>query len=176
MQIEINEPGREAFYKETVNAAAQYRYLLKNRNYKLKDYFKQFRMLMIASFAVLAVNILLIILWGAETLRVATSAALLVAAVMCAAYLFSLRKMYKTLMTAPSSRVLTLDENGVELQVIDAQTVRIDWNNVVAVRLFTESICFIPAGGSGIIIAVDISYAAEITEWISTHCPETVIA
>ena len=32
MTIEINENGSEAFYKETVNAAAQYAYILKNQS------------------------------------------------------------------------------------------------------------------------------------------------
>ena len=43
MKIEIKEKGSEAFYKEIVNISGQYRYLIKNHNYKLKDYFKQFK-------------------------------------------------------------------------------------------------------------------------------------
>ena len=173
MTIEINEKGSEAFYKDTVNAAAQYRYLLKNKNYKLKDYFVQFRTLVIASLAVLAVNVVLMILWGAETYQIAVSAALLIAALMSVAYLLSLNKTYKTMMADPHTSVLTLDDDGVELKVRDTQTVRIAKKNVAVIRTFSESLCFIPAAGAGVIISVNKKYADEILGWVRENWPGT---
>lgn len=176
MTIEINERGSEAFYKETVNAAAQYRYLLKSRNYKLKDYFKQFRTLVIASLAVFAVNTALMILWGAKNYQIAVSAVLLIAALMSVVYLASLNKAYKTMMANPhkmDKSVLTLDDDGVELKNENTQTVRIAKGNVAAVRTFSESLCFIPAAGAGVIISVDKKYADEILGWIRENWPGT---
>ena len=176
MTIEINEKGSEAFYKETVNAAAQYRYLLKNRNYKLKDYFSQFRTLVIASLAVFAVNAALMILWGAETYQIAVSAALLIAALMSVVYLASLKKAYKTMMTNPrnsNKSVLTLDDDGVELKNESTQTVRIARGNIAVIRTFKESLCFIPAAGAGVIISVNKKYADEILGWVRENWPGT---
>ena len=39
MRININEKGSEAFYREVVNAAVQYRALMKQPDRKLKDYY-----------------------------------------------------------------------------------------------------------------------------------------
>ena len=166
MTIEINEQGSEAFYRETVNAAAQYRYLLKNRDYKLKDYFKQFRTLIIVSLAVLAVNVVLMILWGAEAYQIAVAAVLLFAALMCVVYLASLNKALKNMMAGSHASVLTLDDDGVEVKVRDTQTVRIAKNNLAGIRTFTESLCFIPAAGAGMIISVEKKYADEILAWV----------
>ena len=175
MTIEINEQGSEAFYRETVNAAAQYRYILKDHHYKLKDYFKQFRTLLIISLAVLAVNAVLMIAWGGDTVQAAASAVLLVAALLCGAYLFSLHKTCRTMMAGQHRSVLTLDESGAELDVADTQTVKIARKNIAAVRIFTESICFIPAAGTGVIIAVDRKRASEVPDWIRENWPETEI-
>ena len=175
MQIEINEQGSEAFYKETVNAAAQYRYILKDHHYKLKDYFKQFRTLLITSLLVLAVNVGLIIAWGGDTIQTAASAVLLVAALMCGAYLFSLHKACKSMMAGRHRSVLTLDESGAELDVPDTQTVKIARKNLAVVRIFHESLCFVPQAGAGVVISVDRKLGAEIPDWIRENWPEAEI-
>ena len=175
MTIEINETGSEAFYRETVNAAAQYRSILKNHNYKLKDYFKQFRTLLIVSLAVLAVNVVTIIAWGGGTVQTAASAALLVASLLCAAYLFSLNKTCRAMTAAPHKSVLTLDESGAELDVADTQTVKIARKNLAVVRIFDESLCFVPQAGAGVIIAVEKKRAAGIPDWIRENWPEAEV-
>ena len=176
MTIEINEQGSEAFYKETVNMAAQYRYLLKNHQVKLKDYFKQFRTLLILSLAVLLINVLMIVFWGADTFQLVAAGALLIAALMCAAYLFSLTKACKAMMADRHSSVLTLDESGAELATEGKQTVRLAWENIAMVRVFQESVGFIPQNGTGFIISVDKKYAADILAWLQINRPavETV--
>ena len=176
MTIEINEKGSEAFYKETVNAAAQYRYLLKDRNYKLKDYFRQFRTLTIAGAAVLVVNVLLMILWGAETYQIAVSAALVIACLLSASFLMSLNKAYKTMMAGTHKSVLTLDDDGVELKTENTQTVRIAKGNIAVIRTFSECLCFVPAAGAGVILSVNRKYADEILAWVRENWPGTAAA
>ena len=176
MTIEINEQGSEAFYRETVNAAAQYRSILKDHNCKLKDYFKQFRTLLIISVAVLAVNVVLMIAWGGDTLQTAASGVLLVAALMCGAYLFSLHKTCRTMMAGRHRSVLTLDESGAELDVADTQTVKIARKNIAVVRVFAESICFVPAAGAGVIISVAKNHGEEVLGFVRENWPETEIA
>ena len=176
MTIEINEPGSKAFYRETVNTAVQYRRILKNHNCKLKDYFKQFQTLLVIALTILAVNVVLIIAWGGNTTQTATSAALLVSALMCGAYLFSLNKSCRTMMENQRSSVLTLDESGVELAVADTQTVKIAWKSVAVVRVLRESLCFVPQSGAGVIIAVDRKHEPELLAWIRENRPEIEIA
>ena len=59
MRIEISEKGSDAFCREVVNITAQYRSILKNHNHKLKDYFRQFRLLLVLGAAVLVILILM---------------------------------------------------------------------------------------------------------------------
>ena len=176
MTIEINEQGSEAFYKETVNVAAQYKYLLKNHQAKLKDYFKQYKKLLILAAAVLLVNVLMIVFWGADTFQLVAAGALLIVTLMCAAFLASLNKACKSMMADGHSSVLTLDENGAELAVAGKQTIRMAWENLAVVRVFQESVGFIPQSGAGIIISVDKKYAADILAWLQINQPavETV--
>ena len=63
MKIEISEKGSEAFYREVVNITSQYRFILKNHHHKLKDYFKQFRILLILGAAAMVILILMAIFW-----------------------------------------------------------------------------------------------------------------
>ena len=54
----------------------------------------------------------------------------------------------------------------MEVKVRDTQTVRIAKNNLAGIRTFTESLCFIPAAGAGMIISVEKKYADEILAWV----------
>ena len=71
MTIEIKEKGSQACYKEVVNVIAQYRYILKNHDYKLKDYFRQFMILIILAVIVLLLLILTMVLWGVNSFDIA---------------------------------------------------------------------------------------------------------
>ena len=66
MTIEINEKGSEAFYREVVNISAQYRYILKNHHHKLKDYFKQFKILLMLGTVFLVLLLLMAAFWGID--------------------------------------------------------------------------------------------------------------
>ena len=114
MKIEIDEKGSEAFYKEIVNIAAQYRFILKNHHYKLKDYFKQYRILTVTGSVVLGILILMMIFWGVKTLDIAAAAVLSVTLMMCIFYLHNLNRLYKTYLHDDRNSVLTLERDVLE--------------------------------------------------------------
>ena len=172
MTIEINEQGSEAFYRETVSAAAQYGMILKNHRYVLKDYFKQFKGLLIACIALAVLMAAMAFAWGLDTILIIGLAVDAVSLVLCAAYLSRLRQTVKNMLAHPHRSVLTLDGEGVELKA-DTGSVKIAKNNVAVIRVFTESLCFIPAAGAGVIISVDRKYADEILGWVRENWPGT---
>ena len=93
MRIEITEKGSDAFYREVVNITAQYRSILKNHRHKLKDYFRQFRLLLVLGAAVLVILILMTVFWGVDPFDYAIIAALIIEVIMCAGYLYALNKI-----------------------------------------------------------------------------------
>ena len=139
LKIEIKEKGSESFYREVVNFQAQYRFILRNPARKLKDYFKQFRTLLILGSVFLVALIFMSIFWGASTLDYAIMAALAIAMAMCLAYLHMLGKALKTLMNDSRSSVLILDDSGVELNKEDSQIVKLAWSNISFIRLYWNS-------------------------------------
>ncbi len=175
MTIEINENGSEAFYKETVNAAAQYAYILKNHGYPLKDYFKQYKNLLIISGIFIVILAVMGTLWGMDSFMIVALALLLIASLLAGAYLLRLTKMVKGMMAGKHRSVLTLDESGVELNVAETQTVKIAKQNLAVVRLFKECLCFIPAKGAGVVISVDKKYADQILGWIRENWPDAEV-
>ena len=175
MTIEINENGSEAFYKETVNAAAQYAYILKNHGHPLKDYFKQYKNLLIISGIFVVILAVMGIAWGMDTLMIVALVLLLLASLLACAYLFRLSRMVKGMMAGKHKSVLTLDEDGVELNAAETQTVRIAKSNLAVIRVFKESLCFIPAKGAGVVISVEKKYADEILGWIRENWPDAEV-
>lgn len=176
MTIEILEKGSESFYKETINAAAQYRYLLKNHHYKLKDYFKQYKRLLITCIVLVLILALMIYFWGSDPFTISGVIVLIFAAALCVIYLFNLNRALKTYMADPRSSVLTLDDKGVELNKGDEQILRFSWDNVVFVRIFQDSIGFISDVRSGILIMVSRDYEKDILAWLSENQPGLDIA
>ena len=166
MTIEINEKGSKAFYTEIVNVLAQYRFILRKQNYKLKDYFKQYKKLAAAGLIILVILALMMIFWGANTLDIVAASVLSLTVIICFFYLISLNRILKSLLNDSRSSVLTLDENGVELQKGDSQTVRIGWRNIAVIAAYKESLNFISADQTGIVISVDRRYASDIIGWL----------
>lgn len=166
MRIEINEPGSEAFYRETVNAVSQYRALLKKPTRKLKDYFKTMRVNAAVCLALLALLAALTALDGADTLRLAAIVLLAVELLLCGAYLFSLNKLFKALLNDRRPSVLTLDGEGVELDKAGAQRVRASWENIAFVRVFRESVCFFTKDSSGFVLSVARRYEREVLAYL----------
>ena len=172
MKIEIKEKGSEAFYKEIVNISGQYRYLIKNHNYKLKDYFKQFKMLLIAGSIVLALLILMCVFWGFRTIDYVAICFLGLAVILCFAYIRLLNKYKNSLMDDAGESTLEMDEEGVELSKKDTQTIKNTWNNIEFVRLFDECLCFVPKSKTGIMICVTKEFAKQIKDWLKENKPQ----
>ena len=175
MKIEITEKGSEAFYREVVNITAQYRGILKNHHYRLKDYFKQFRLLLILGAAIHVILILMAISWGAKPFQYAVIGALGIEVVMCAVYLYALNKMLKTLMADSGTTVITLDDTGVEFNKLGAQIIKLTWDNIAVVRVFQESLTFVSADRKGFVIAIAKQYADGIPAWLRENQPSVEV-
>ena len=172
MKIEINEKGSEAFYKEVVNISGQYRYLLQNRNYKLKDYFKQFTRLLIAGSIVLVLLIIMCLAWGFRTLDYVVIAFLALTMLMCAFYVLSLNRYLKTLMTEAGEASVTLDEDGIELNKKGAQVFRNSWSNTECVVAGKEAVAFLPKMKTGMIICIEKKFEEAILGWLKENRAE----
>ncbi len=166
MRIEIREPGSEAFYRETVNAACQYRALLKKPTRRLKDMFQSLRGNIILCGALLILMSALTALDGWDALRSAALVLLAVDVAFSALYLRNLRQMLRTLMNDRRSSVLTLDDEGVELDKEGAQRIRAAWDNVAFARVFRESICFVTKDGGGFVLSVSRRYEKELLAYL----------
>ncbi len=169
MKIQIKEKGSEAFYQETVNVISQYRALSKKPEGKLKDNFKLLRSYIVICAVMLAILAAMAAAWGADGKMIAGMVLLAVAAVFSAVILANLQKLLKALMEAPYDSVLTLDEEGVELDKRGSQVVRLAWNNVLFVRVFQESVCFAAKNSTGFVISIDRKYESEILAWIESN-------
>ena len=166
MKIEISEKGSEAFYREVVNIISQYRFILKNHHHKLKDYFKQFRILLILGAAALVILILMAVFWGVKQLDYAIMAALGIEVAMCVEYLYVLNKMLKSMLADSRTAVLSLDDSGAELSKAGSQIVKLGWDNIAVVRVYHESITFVSGDRTGIVISAAKKYADEILAWL----------
>ena len=171
MKIEITEKGSEAFYRETVNVSAQYRYLLKNHSYRLRDYFRQFTLLLILGAVFLVLLLVLALSRGLEPWDYAVIGLLGTAVVLCAAYLYLLHKMLRAMLADSRTSVLTLDDTGVELNKGGSQIVKLGWDNVAMVRVFRESLVFVSGDRTGIVISAAKRYADQILSWLRANQP-----
>ena len=175
MKIEISEKGSEAFYREVVNITSQYRFILKNHHYKLKDYFKQFRILLILGAAALVILILMATFWGVKPFDYAIMAALGIEVVLCVGYLYVLNKMLKSMLADSRTSVLTLDETGVELNKGGSQIVKLGWDNIAVVRGYQESLTFVSGDRTGFVISAAKKYAYDILAWLREHQPSVEV-
>lgn len=175
MTIEINEKGSEAFYREVVNISAQYRYILKNHHHKLKDYFKQFKILLMLGTVFLVFLLLMAAFWGIDPWGYAIAAALGISVAMCAVYLRLLNKMLKAMLADSRTSVLSLDNAGVELNKDGAQIVKLGWDNIAAVCVYRESLSFLSADHTGIVISIAKQYAGVILTWLRTYQPSVEV-
>ena len=171
MTIEISEKGSEAFYREVVNICAQYRYILKNHHHRLKNYFKQFKVLLVLGAVFFVLLLLIAVFWGVSPWGYAILAALGISTVMSAAYLHLLNKLFKSMLADSRASVVSFDDSGVELNKGGSQIVKLGWENVAVVCSYRESLSFLSADHTGIVISVTKRYAAEILEWLRANQP-----
>ena len=175
MKIEISEKGSEAFYREVVNITAQYRSILKNHHHKLKDYFRQFKILLILGAAALVILILMAVFWGVDPFDYAIITALGITVAMCVGYLFVLNKMLKAMLADSRTSVLSLDETGAELNKGGSQIVKLGWDTIAVVRVYRESLTFVSSDRTGIVISAAKQYADEILAWLRANQPSVEI-
>jgi len=175
MTIEVKEKGTRGFYKELVNITTQYRQLLYKPNDKLKDNFTRYIVLAAAMALIFLMNLYGSIKGSAGTMSVLAMA---FAGLACVATILVLARMYKMLnglIADDHPAVLTLDENGAEIEKKGIQTMRIAWDNVAFVRTFPESTCFFAKDLSGMVLAVNNSHRKEIMDYIKENNKDVLV-
>lgn len=85
MKIEIKEKGSASFYREVISVMASYRTILKNHQHKVKNYFRQYKILMILEAVMFLALLLMQIFWGGGTFEIIVMVALAVTLVLCGA-------------------------------------------------------------------------------------------
>ena len=169
MKIEIKEKGTPAFYKEIVCALAQYMPIMKKPERKLKDSFKMLKMYIGVCGAFLVLVTALGIFYGMDALTILSIVVLLAAIILSMMQLNRLDQLYRSLQEDTHLSILTLDEEGVELNKEASQLVRMAWNNVVFLRVFDESLCFFGKDARGMVIAVNRNHEKHILDYISDN-------
>ena len=169
MTIEINEKGSRQFYKETVNVVTQYRQLLYRPEDKLKDNFKRYIFLTAAMVLICFMSLYGGITGSFNTTRILTVVFAAVASVTTVIILLRMKKMVDGYMADDRPSVVTLDDNGVEIEKTGSQAVRLAWDNVAFVRSFVESTCFFSKDLSGIVLSVNNDHRKEIMDYIKDN-------
>ena len=127
--------------------------------------------------AFLAALALMSVFWGADTMMTVGMVLMAIVIVLCWAFLHSMNSMVKKLLADERTSVLTLDENGVELDKGGSNTVRLAWDGVAFVRAFDESVCFFARDMAGFVIGVNGRHRQEILDYLKTAgIPVRVIA
>ena len=169
MTIEVKEKGSRQFYKEVVNIVTQYRQLLYRPEDKLRDNFTRYILLTIAMALICAMSIYGGINSSFKAMKILTAVFAGVAAAATAVILVRMNKTVDDYLADDRPSVVTLDENGVEIEKTGAQAVRLAWDNVAFVRTFVESTSFFSKDLSGIVLSVDNNYRKEIMDYIKSN-------
>ncbi|MBR6233912.1 MAG: hypothetical protein IKQ98_08890 [Erysipelotrichaceae bacterium] len=169
MRIEIKEKGTPAFYKEIVCALAQYMLIMKKPERKLRDSFKMLKTYIGVCGAFLVLVTALGIFYGMDALTILSIVVLLAAIILSMKQLNRLNQLYRSLQEDTHLSILTLDEEGVELNKEASQLVRMAWGNVAFLRVFDESLCFFGKDARGIVIAVNRNHEKQILDYISDN-------
>ena len=62
--------------------------------------------------------------------------------------------------------------SGKEDTFAGGTTVKLNWNTVAFVRLFSECLAIIPNEATAIIISLDKAYAPQVLDWLSENKPQ----
>ncbi len=175
MNIEINEKGSEAFYRQTVSVTGQYRTLIKNPTAKYKDQQTVMKR-NIAVCAVMAVLMLMIVInRGLEPLAVLALGLMIFDVVICSVFLKNLKTISKRLMDEQQPEVLTMDEIGVSLNRRDGRVLRISWDSLAFVRVFSDCICFFSSDAAAFVLSIDKRYKDRILSWLAAEKPQVTV-
>ena len=169
MVIEVKEKGNREFYEEVVNVVAQYGRLRKKPEAKLKNYFVSLKTFAVLLTVMIVINTAMGIAWGFDGLSIASIIVYAVVLVINVAFWVNLKKAVDRYLSDDRSSIVTLDEDGVELNKENSQKVRLAWPSIAFVRVFKESVCFVSADITGFILAVTISHKQEILDYLKEN-------
>ena len=169
MKIEIKEKGTKEFYKETVNVLSQYQQLLYKPDDKLKDNFKKNIFLTVAMGLIFIINLIGGINQGFRVMTVLILVFSGLALAATAIYIVKMYKMVNAYLADDHPSVVTIDEEGIEIEKTGSQAVRLAWDNVAFVRSFAESTCFFSKDHSGIVLSVTNDYKKELLDYIKEN-------
>ena len=175
MTIEIKERGSRSFYKEFVNVMTQYRQLLYRPQDKLRDNFKRYIFLTVAMVLIFMMNIYGGITGSFSATKILVSVFAAAAAVATIVIIFRMNKMVDGFLADDKPAVVTLDDNGVEIEKTGSQAVRLAWDNVAFVRSFSEATCFFSKDLSGTVISVTNDYRKEIMDYLKNSDIEVTV-
>jgi len=169
MTIEIKEKGSRQFYKEVVNIITQYRQLMYKPEDKLKDNFTRYIFLTIAMLLIFAMNLYGGITQGFTAMKLLAGVFAAAAAIVTILVLVRMNKMLNGYIADDRPSVVTLDENGVEIEKVGAQSIRLAWDSVAFVRSFVESTSFFSKDLNGVVLSVTNDYRKEIMDYIKSN-------
>jgi len=170
MTIDIINTNNAASCREAVNISLQYGSLVKDHNMKIKDRFRERIIYTVISLVVLiALLALTFIFWKVNALTVVAVVLLAVDVILGVVMHLKMKKMLRQLMEDKRKKQLVLDEKGVEVKKDGACVLRIDWNNIAAMRVFDETCCLIAKVFNGPAVIINKAYAAEVKQFIQTQ-------
>lgn len=169
MTIEIKEKGTKEFYEEVVNVTSQYKKLINNPGMNLRNNFRSLRQYIVVCAFFLIALIVMGIMWGMDTMSVVGIVLMVIVIALCGFLLFNMRSMVGKYLADERTSVVTLDENGVELEKEGSQVVRLAWDSVAFVRVFKESVCFVSKDVAGLVLAINKGYQQQILDYLRTN-------
>ena len=169
MTIEVTEKGSKEFYKEFVNILTQYRQLLYKPQDKLRNNYSKNIFLTVAMVALFGLSLYGGINDSFNVMKILVMVLSTVAVVFTIMYLLRMNKAVNEYMNDDRPSVVTLDDNGVEIEKSGSQAIRLAWDNVAFVRVFNESTCFFSKDLNGIVLAVNNKYKNELLDYIKDN-------
>ena len=169
MVIEIKEKGTKEFYEEVVSFNHQYGSFMKNPRAKFMSSFKSFKIQFLSTVFLFACMTLVGRSDGFSPMAVCAMTASAMTAFIIAVSYYAMKKRVKMFLEDERTSIITLDDNGVEINKGNSQVIRIAWENVVFVRSFKETTSFFAKDASGIVISVTNKYKDQIMEYFNKN-------
>ena len=106
------------------------------------------------------------IAWGMDLLTIVAIVMIGLVLALSILQLTRLNKVVESMLNGPHDSIFTVDEEGVELEKVGSQLVRMSWNNVAFVRVFDESVCFFSKDVRGFVLALTKKYEKQVLDYI----------
>ena len=173
MKIQITGKKSAAFAAEAVNVFYQCRALLKDPQKALKDSIGEIKSYIVIGGVLFILMGVMALLWGARPLTVVAMVLMVLVIALSLRLYTRLNGMAKAMEADERPSVLELAEEGVTLTKSGEAGRTLAWDEVAFVRVFRETVCFIPKDGKGYILAVSAQHAQDIFGWLRENRPET---